>query len=68
MDYQSLKQELTIKKILFAAVFGIIMGLALQGVIFFFQRSKYMPVLFILFALIFILSEIFWLERSRLNV
>jgi len=68
MDFQSVIKELTIKKILFAAVYGIILGLALQGIINVFHRSKYMPILFILLALIFILVEILWLERYRLHV
>jgi len=66
MDFQSIRQEFTIKKILFAAVLGIIMGLALQDIIAVFSRSKYMPVLFVLLALIFILVEILWLEKQKL--
>jgi hypothetical protein len=47
---------------------GIIMGLVLQTVIIVFGRWRYMPVLFVFFALIFILVEILWLERYRLHV
>ncbi|MCX6682151.1 MAG: hypothetical protein NTY71_04105 [Methanoregula sp.] len=62
MDYQAIKQEITGKKILFAAVLGIIMGLTLQAVIVIFGRWRYMPVLFVLVALIFILAEILWIN------
>lgn len=68
MDYQAIMQEFTPKKILIAAALGIIMGLVLQAVIVIFGRWRYMPVLFVLLALIFILVEILSLERYRPHV
>jgi hypothetical protein len=64
MDFQAIRQELTPKKILLAAAYGIILGLALIGVIVVFGRSRYMPVLFALLVIIFVLAEILWLNRE----
>jgi hypothetical protein len=67
MDYQAIRQELTGKKLLIAAALGIIMGLVLHGVIVVFGRWRYMPVLFVVVALIFVLAEILWLNRSKIQ-
>jgi hypothetical protein len=67
MDYHAIMQELTPKKILIAAAIGIIMGLVLQAVIGIFGRWRYMPLLFVLVALIFVLAEIVWLNRERIS-
>lgn len=50
---------------LIAAALGIILGLTLQAVIVIFGRWKYMPVLFVLVALIFVLAEIYWFNRPK---
>jgi hypothetical protein len=67
MDYQAIMQELTPKKILIAAALGIIMGVVLQAVIVIFGRWRYMPLLFVLVALVFVLVEILWLNRERIS-
>ena len=67
MDYHAIMQELTPRKILVAAAIGIIMGLVLQVVIVIFSRWRYMPLLFVLVALIFVLVEILWLNRERIS-
>jgi len=67
MDYQAIKQVITGKNILIAAALGIIMGLVLQIVIVIFGRWRSMPVLFVLIALVFVLAEILWLNRSKLR-
>jgi hypothetical protein len=41
------------------------MGLALQGVTVIFHQYRFVPVLFVLFALIFIVLEILWLGYSE---
>jgi len=67
MDYQAIVQELTPKKILIATAIGIIMGLVLQAVIVIFGRWRYMPFLFVLVALIFVLAEIVWFNREKIS-
>ena len=67
MDYQAIKREMTGKKLLIAAALGIIMGLVLQAVIVVFSRWRYMPLLFVLIALIFVLAEIYWFNTSKLG-
>ena len=59
--------DLSGKNLLIAAALGIIMGLVLHGVIVVFGRWRYMPVLFVLVALIFVLTEILWISRSKLG-
>jgi len=68
MDLQAIRKELTGKKLLIAAALGIIMGLTLQAVIVVFGRSKFMPVLFVLLVIIFVLAEILWLSRERITL
>jgi CHASE2 domain-containing sensor protein len=65
MDYPAIKQEITGKKLLIAAALGIIMGLSLQAVIVVFGRWRYMPVLFVLVALVFVLAEIYRFNTSK---
>jgi hypothetical protein len=65
MDNSAIKQEITGKNLLIAAALGIIMGLTLQTVIVVFGRWRYMPVLFVLIALIFVLTEIYWFNRPK---
>lgn len=60
-------QELTPKVILLAAVYGIIVGFILYGVVLGFHRSRYVWVLVVLFALIFVIAEIVWLNRERIS-
>jgi predicted RND superfamily exporter protein len=67
MDYQAIRQELTSKNLLIAVAYGIIMGLVLQAVIIVFGRWRYMPLLFVLIALIFVLAEIYWFNRPNLH-
>jgi len=67
MNFQSIRQELTGKNILIATALGIIMGLVLHSVILVFGRWRSMPVLFVLIALVFVLAEILWLNRSKLR-
>jgi Flp pilus assembly protein TadB len=65
MDYQAIRQKFTGKNILIAAAYGIILGLTLQAVIVVFGRWRYMPILFVLIALIFVLTEIYWFNRLK---
>jgi len=67
MDYLAIKEKITGKNILTAAALGIIMGLVLHSVILVFGRWRSMPVLFVLIALVLVLAEILWLNRSKLH-
>jgi len=53
---------LTRQDIFVACIAGIGLGLLLEGVIRVFGKWRFMPVLFVVVALIFILTEILWVN------
>jgi hypothetical protein len=66
-DWPAVRKELTPKRVVLAALYGIVVGLSLYVLMQVFSRSQYMSVLLVLLFLILILAEILWLHRAMIK-